>query len=417
MQTKLTRKAIERLLPSSNRYTVFDTDVKGFGLRVFASGSMSWIFEYRPGEGGRKQAKRRITIGTAKDFSPEEARSIAERLRAKCKLGQDPQDDKNRQRDAPTVEDIAKLFLERHVRPKRSQRTWDHYDYNLHRMVLPKLGGRKAKDILRSDITLLHLDWKHTPSQANRMLATIASMYSYAGKQGLVPDGFNPARGIEKYREELRERYLTVAELQEIGRALRKAESIGVDWVINPQGQLKHLPKAEQRARICIHAAAALRLLLFTGCRLREILHLTWEEVDLERGMFFLSKSKTGKKTVVLNAPAMMVIQEIPRIGKYVIAGKCAGLFGEKPRSDLKRPWAIICREARLTGVRLHDIRHNFAAFGVVSGMGLPIIGKLLGHTQPATTQRYVHVHSDPLRAASNGIALGIATVMGEMQK
>ena len=413
-QIKLTRRAIDAVVVTGTRFTVFDTEVRGFGLRVHPSGKKSWIYEYRPGEGGRRQAKRRITFGGVDDFPPERARSIAEGFRARCKLGQDPQAEKAQERQVPTVKEIAELFLEHHVKAKRGERTWDNYDDILRRLVLPKLGGRKAKDVMRSDVTRLHLDWKHTKSQANRMLAVVGSMYAYAGRQGLVPEGFNPARGIEKYREESRERYFSVAELERIGAALRLAETVGVDWIIDPAGQTKHVPKLEQKTKVSPEAAAALRLLLFTGCRLREILHLTWEEVDFERGLLLLKKSKTGKKTVVLNAPALAVLSGIGRIGTYVIAGSSAGLANERPRSDLKRPWTLICREAELSGVRQHDLRHNFAAFGAGGGMGLPIIGKLLGHTQPATTQRYAHLHADPLRAASNTIAASIAVAMGE---
>ena len=124
-------------------------------------------------------------------------------------------------------------------------------------------------------------------------------------------------------------------------------------------------------------AGAAIRLTVaFTGCRLREILHLRWANVDFDRGMLNLSDSKTGRKSVILNAPALAVIGTLPRIGEYVIQGEQP----HKPRSDLKRPWAIVCRRAGLKGVRIHDLRHSFASVGVGAGHGLPIVGKLLGH-------------------------------------
>jgi integrase len=145
-----------------------------------------------------------------------------------------------------------------------------------------------------------------------------------------------------------------------------------------------------------------LRLLLFTGARLREILHLKWENVDLERGLLFLADSKAGRKTLVLNAPAMAVLVSLPRVGSYVIAGDTAGTKGEKPRADLKRPWRTIAKRAGLDGVRLHDLRHTYASFGAGGGLGLPIIGKLLGQTQASTTQRYAHLDNDPLRRATN---------------
>jgi integrase len=147
---------------------------------------------------------------------------------------------------------------------------------------------------------------------------------------------------------------------------------------------------------------------------LREVLHLKWEHVDFERGLLLLPDSKTGKKTIVLNAPALSLLEGLTRVGIYVIAGDSAATINERPRADLKRPWTAVSRRADLDGVRLHDLRHNFASFGAGGGMGLPIIGKLLGHTQPQTTARYAHLHADPLRRASDAIGATIAAAMGE---
>ena len=231
----------------------------------------------------------------------------------------------------------------------------------------------------RSDLAKLHLKWKRTPYQANRIVAVVGSMYSFAGKRGLVPEGLNPARGIEKYAEDGRERFLSTDELVRLGAAIRKAETNGIAWDVDEaKPTSKHVPKRKRRTVIGPHAAAAIRLLLFTGCRLREILHLKWEHVDFERGLLFLPESKTGKKTVVLNAPALAVIKGLDRVGQYVVAGDDPN----EPRADLKRPWAMVTREAGLDGLRIHDLRHSFASFGAGGGLGLPIVGKLLGPCQ-----------------------------------
>jgi integrase len=227
----------------------------------------------------------------------------------------------------------------------------------------------------------------------------------------LLPDSINPVRGIEKYSEKGRERFLSTGELERLGAALRLAETEGIAWRIDETKPIaKHIPKEGRRTVIDPHAAAALRLLLLSGCRLREILHLKWEEVDTERGLLFLGDSKTGRKTIVLNAPALAVLAGLPRVGNFVIAGEDA----KKPRSDLKRPWAMVTRQAGLEGLRLHDLRHSFASFGAGGGMGLPIVGKLLGHANATTTARYAHLDADPLRRASNAIASTIAAAMGE---
>jgi integrase len=234
-------------------------------------------------------------------------------------------------------------------------------------------------------------------------------MFSWGSTHGYVPEAFNPASRIEKYQEKRRERFLSSVEIERIGEALREAETIGLPWEPDPNKKSKHAPKDEsRRVKVSAEAVAAIRLLLLTGARLREILHLRWEYVDFERGLLLLPDSKTGRKTIILNAPALLILEGLDRISEYVIPGEDP----EKPRSDLKRPWAAVSARAGLKSVRLHDLRHTHASFGAGSGMGLPIIGKLLGHTQSATTARYAHLDADPLRRASNKIGGAIAAAL-----
>jgi len=411
---KLTKRTVDGAQPGPARYTIFDTEISGFGLRVSPTGEKSWVYMYRAGEGGRRAPKKRVTLGSTKRFTPEEARTEAERLRACVNRGIDPQDQKAMQRQALTVAELAELFLSEHVGAKRKEGTRSSYDGVIRTWVVPALGAKKAKDVKRADVARLHLKMKDTPAQANRTVAIISSMFGFAFRRGLVEGDQNPARGIEKYREAHRDRFLSGVEMERLGAAIREAETVGVPWQIDPQKRTKHLRKDRRETIIGEHAAAALRLLTFTGARLREILHLKWEHVDLERGLLLLPDSKTGKKTIVLNAPALAVLNGLSRIGVYVIAGDSAGTDKEKPRADLKRPWSVVTRHAGLEGLRLHDLRHNFAAFGAGGGMGLPIIGKLLGHSQPTTTARYAHLDADPLRKASNSIGATLAAAMGE---
>ena len=191
------------------RYTLFDK-LKGSGLRVFPSGKKSWIVEYRPGEGGRSTAKRRMTIGAVGTLTPDEARSKAEKLLAQARLGNDPAAAKAEARKGLTVAEIAQAFLVEHVGAKRKNRTVEHYKDVLNRIIVPDVGTMKAEKVKRSDIAQIHLKWKRTPFQANRVLAITASMYGFAGRHGLVPQGCNPARGIERYVEDRRERFLSI---------------------------------------------------------------------------------------------------------------------------------------------------------------------------------------------------------------
>jgi site-specific recombinase XerC len=195
------------------------------------------------------------------------------------------------------------------------------------------------------------------------------------------------------------------------GEKTTEAETTGVPWNVDVERPTaKHLAKKKNRfAKLSPFATAALRLLLFTGCRLREILNLKWENVDLERGLLFLPESKTGRKTIILNALGLAVLTGLDWLGSYVAPGDDA----EKPRTDLKRPWRAVSKRAGLEGVRLHDLRHTYASFGAGGGLGLPIIGKLLGHTQASTTARYAHLDNDPLRRAAESICSRIAAALG----
>jgi integrase len=253
-----------------------------------------------------------------------------------------------------------------------------------------------------------------TPAAANRCLALLSHMFTKAELWGVIPEQVNPCRRIDRYRERNRERFLTTEELRRLGAALREAETIGVPWDIDEtKSTAKHIPKnVSRRTLVSPYATAAIRLLLFTGARLREILGLKWEWVDLERGLLLLPDSKTGKKTIILPSAAVSIIRALPRSGQYVIAGNDP----TSPRTDLKRPWVVIAKRAQLTGVRLHDLRHSFASVGAGAGLGLPIIGKLLGHAQAQTTQRYAHLDTDPIKRSVEFIADHIASAMGDLQ-
>jgi integrase len=219
------------------------------------------------------------------------------------------------------------------------------------------------------------------PYQANRLLRVLSSLFTFAAKAHVVPVGFNPCRGIEHFPEEGRERYLSTAELAKIGEAIREAETVGLPYSVDAsKPTAKHAPKEPNRRTVIgPHAAAAMRLLIFTGARLREILHLKWDHIDFERGLLFLPTSKTGKKTIVLNAPALAILTSLPRVGEYVIAGTSAGSKDEKPRSDLKKPWKAVAKRAGLVGVRIHDLRHTHASVGAGADLALQLVRRETG--------------------------------------
>lgn len=379
-----------------------DTMARGLCLRVFPSGHATWTLCYRPLGGGR----RRLGLGSYPNIKLAEARRRADLGRGEISGGADPQAERKARRAAPTLAEISEQYLAE-IAPKKKPATVALYQHYLRDLVSASLQAKKADAITRADVAQLHRALGATRRvTANRVLVTLSGVYSFGGRHGLTPEGFNPARGIEKFSEQQRERYLSDEELARLGATLRLGETKGLPWP--PSVPRKHGRKAEERkTQLSLHVAAAFRLLLFTGCRLREILNLRWSEVDLKRGMLFLPDSKTGRKTVVLNSPALQVLANVPKIagGEFVILGDSL----KKPRRDLKRPWDLLRHHAALEDVRLHDLRHTHASVGAGAGFGLPIIGKLLGHKHTETTQRYAHLDNDPLRRASERIGTELA--------
>jgi integrase len=414
---QITKRLLDSLKPGDGEYFVWDSSLAGFGVRVQSTGARSYVVKYRAGS-GRGAPTRRLTLGKVGTLTPDEARTLAKKMLGSVAHGADPAAQRAADKRASTLAEVAEQFLTEHVAAKRSASSAGSYRDLLERLVFPELGKRKADKVTSAEIHRLHSKHAHTPYQANRMLRVLSSLFTFAAKAHVVPIGFNPCRGIEYFPEEGRERYLTTSELAQIGEAIREAETIGLPYTVDAaEPKAKHAPKeASRRTIIGPHAAAALRLLIFTGARLREILHLKWEHIDFERGLLLLPTSKTGKKTIVLNAPALAILTALPRVGEYVIAGTSAGTKDEKPRSDLKKPWKAVAKRSRLTGVRIHDLRHTHASVGADAGLGLPIIGKLLGHTQSATTQRYAHLDNDPLKKASEHIGSRLAAAMGDVK-
>ncbi len=266
-----------------------------------------------------------------------------------------------------------------------------NYRIAIRKHANPELGRIKLDKISNADLARLHTKIGKTSTvNANRTMECISSIFRYAATCNIVPVGHNPTKGIRVFRESRRERFLSSEELARLGEAIREAETDGTPYEIDEsKPSAKHAPKPEnRRIRIDAYTAAAFRLLILTGARLREILHLKWEYVDFQRGLLLLPDSKTGRKAIVLNAPALALLQPLERAGQYVIASGDP----DRPKADLNRPWRTISKRAGLAGVRIHDLRHTHASVGAAAGLSLPIIGKLLGHTQASTTQRYAHL-------------------------
>lgn len=381
---KLTKRFIDSLRPVEKDSVFWDRELPCFGLRAWPSGKRVFVVQYRA-----QGRTRKITLGRYGVLTPDEARQRARQVLAEVGGGSDPAERRDAARYAPTVRDLAKRYLSEHAEAKKKPKGVDSDRRLLERFILPSFGTLKAEAVTRADVGRLHHSLRETPYQANRALALLSKMFNLAERWGLRPDGSNPCRHVERFKEHKRERFLSTAELACLGKVLAEAER----YEVEPPG-----------------AIAAIRLLLFTGCRLSEILTLRWQEVDFERACLRLADSKTGAKVVHLNAPALEVLAGLQREegNPYVIVGEKPGAH----LNDLEAPWRRIREGAGLPDVRLHDLRHSFASVGAGARLGLVIIGKLLGHTQAQTTARYSHLEADPVKQASEVIGQRIAAAL-----
>jgi integrase len=382
---KLTKRIVDAAEIRATEYFIWDDDIPDFGLRVLPSKRKSYIVQYRAG-----RRSRRMSLGLSTVLTCEQARTRAIAIVAAAKNGEDPAAKRDADRQAITVKELAERFDKEHISVRVKESTAKGYRRMLERVIIPALGRHRVTEVTRADIAKIHHDLRHIPYDANRCLEIISKMFSLAEMWGLRPEGTNPRKHIKKYPEEKRERFLSAAELRRVGEVLREMEDEGIE-----------LPSA----------IAAVRLLILTGCRLGEIMTLKWEYVDISGKALRLPDSKTGAKVVHFGQPAVEVLQKIERVenNPWVIVGTKSGAR----LSDLQPFWQRVRARAGLKDVRIHDLRHTFASTAVAAGQGLPMIGKLLGHTQVQTTARYAHLAADPVKDAAERVAENLAQAIG----
>ena len=381
---KITKTSVERIRPRATEAYLWDTDLIGFGVKVTPQGRRVYLIQYRIG--GRRGVTRRYTIGRHGEVTADQARKLAKKLLGQVASGSDPRAGLDQANRDLRLTELWETFWTQHISVKRKQTTANEYARQWHKVIKPRLGKLAVNAIKPQDISRLHHALRKTPYQANRILALLSRLFSWAEEQGFRDAHTNPCRFVEKFGERKRERFLSIEELARLAAVLAERE------------------KDE------VYVVAAIRLLIFTGCRLNEIMSLKWEHVDFERGQLCLPESKTGQKVVFLNAPARDVLDKLPRLegNPHVICGRKEGAH----LVNLQKPWRSIREAAGLEGVRLHDLRHSFASFAAAGGQSLPMIGKLLGHSQLQTTARYAHLADDPVRAANEAIGQHIAAAM-----
>ena len=290
-----------------------------------------------------------------------------------------------REATGPTVADLAERYYREHVAVRCKPGTAKLHRRVVRKHILPEFGKLPVAAIGREHVTDLHYRLRHVPAMANQVIVTLSRMLNQAEIWGLVPEGGNPCRFVVKYRQRKRERFLTEEEFRRLGRVLGAQEAAG---------------------RMPVHAAAAIRLLMLTGCRRNEILTLRWEDVHLDVNELRLRDSKTGPRAVPLSPAAVRVLTGLPRAAgnPWVIAGRRPGAR----LSDFNSHWYRVRSSAGLEDVRLHDLRHSFASRALALGESLPMIGKLLGHTKIQTTARYAHLARDSIHVSAARVAASI---------
>jgi integrase len=377
---KLTEAAVRRLpAPERGNRITYDPALPGFGVRVTAAGSRSFILTYY----NRAGRQRRYTIGSWPAWSVVGAREEAKKLKRKIDQGGDPLAEIEAERGAPTVDDLIERFLKEHVSRKRPH-TQYHYRSVIERHIRPALGRMKVAEVAWTNVDLLHskITKAGRATQANRVVAVASKMFALAIRWKLRAD--NPCKGIERNQEIKRKRYPSPAELERLTEALDQ-----------------HLDQ---------QAADIFRLCVLTGCRVGEAMAARWDQIKIAAGIWTKPGSTTKQKTdhvVPLSAPAKQMLAELRQRTSSDWVFPADSKLGH--RVTVQKAWLAICKAAKIKGLRIHDLRHGFASQLVSSGASLPLIGSLLGHSNPITTHRYAHLYDDPQREAVERVGAMIA--------
>jgi len=393
---KLNEKNVREAENLGRDYQIFDTDVRGFSITIYPSGNRAFALDYRIG--GRQ---RRMTIGRWPEWNTVAARERAKELRRDIDEGFDPLSLRESAREAPRVSDMITRYLEEHTPHLAPRNAADQYTI-MHKLVAPDWGNRLVTEITKADVEKLLSKIaagrarpskakpnnrarklqgvKPTPVRANRVGEVLRKMFSLAVGWGWRDD--NPASGFRRRLENERERFLTPEEIGRLAKALDAAD--------------------DQRA------AGIIRLCMLTGARVGEVRQARFEQFNLDLGSWS-KPAATTKQRKIHRIPISNEVATIVRQRQLLVPSGNPWLFPSdtpgQPVQEIRRFWKAIQTEADLPGVRVHDLRHTFASLLVSGGASLEMIGKLLGHTQMQTTQRYAHLMDSPLREGLDTVA------------
>lgn len=377
---RLTDTLVRNLsVPGKGSRIVYDEKIPGFGVRITAGGTRSFILNYWV-EG----RERRMTIGQFPSWTAISARTQAQRLKRDIDLGHDPLAERNEKRAAPTVHQLFERYVREHLPTKSSRSASD--DRSMWRNdILPALGSMKVAAIKPQDCDALHAKIsRNRPVRANRVLEVLRKALNLAIRWGWLER--NPASGCRRNPEQKRHRYLARSEVAKLVAAL----------TTHPE-------------RV---SADALLFMLLTGCRRGEALNAQWSQIDLTNRIWTKPSSET-KQRREHRVPFSFAVEELlsrrraETVGTYIFPGRLG-----TPLRDVRRTWQTVCQKTGIGKVRIHDLRHTFASLAASSGQSLLVVGELLGHSTAQTTKRYAGLYDDLLRSAAEGVASSIGLAM-----
>jgi integrase len=345
-----------------------------------------------------------MTLGRHGQLTADQARAAADKVISAATLGADPAADRMKARADLTIAALCELYFAEGCTTKKSTTLYTDRG-RAKRHIVPLLGSKRAGSLTRADVERFLADIatgktartektrargkavvRGGPGTATRTVGLLGAIFTFAVSRGLRSD--NPVRGVKRFKDRKMERFLSAEELGALGDALRAEDVAGGNAA----------------------ATDVIRLLVVTGCRKNEIQQLQWSEVDVRLSCLRLKDSKTGQKVVPVGAAALTILSKISK-GNSGFVFPAQG-DDSKPFQGVDKTWNVVRSVAGLPDVRIHDLRHTYASTGLLAGYSLPVLGKLLGHADASTTQRYAHIADSPMRLAADTIAAAIEGAM-----
>eukprot|EP00210_Caulerpa_lentillifera_P008953 g8544.t1 len=371
---KLTKRVVEAASPEPQKRTyVWDTEITGFCVRIYPTGRKTYFLQFR----NAQRQSRKVKIGVHGNITTEQAREQAVQLSLKISAGQDPSQKITPVSHRSTFEKLAHDYWELYAKVNKRPKSLLDDRRMMDTILIPKFGHFAVADLTSHELQTLHKNLQNKPYLANRVRSLLSKMFSLAKEWGWISD--NPVLCVFKYQEQKRTRFLTGEELGRLWETLDRDAYHITSWVF--------------------------KFLILTGARKGEALKATWDQFDLESGTWIKPSHLTKQKRtehLPLSSEAVALLKTLKTQRKeqslYVFPGKCLG----EPLKEIKKYWASVSKRAGLEDIRIHDLRHTYASHLVSSGLSLSIVGKLLGHTQASTTQRYAHLHDEPLKQATS---------------